>query len=208
MKICWILIIRIFHWILGINLKPNQTFDLIFRLNHGHNNQSPPLWLAFTVMPRLWHDPPPQFYLELKHTSPLVVTRYCNTVDGRQQAPSWHFVILETGLAGTRLLTTPLNDTNRFCHLTPRPVTARSKTAESLLQQNVWRCYRCSLEEESHVPRLSSGQQWPECVDCALNTAVIDGRVRCCFPRFTSWSCLWFSMAHASLCGRELGPTV
>lgn len=26
---------------LGINLKPNQTFDLIFGLNRGHNNRSP-----------------------------------------------------------------------------------------------------------------------------------------------------------------------
>lgn len=80
---------------LGINLKPNQTFDLIFRLNRGHNNRSPPQiqYLVF-VFGFYSHATivsgrrvsPPQFYLEPKHTSPLVVSRYCNTVDGRQQA--------------------------------------------------------------------------------------------------------------------------
>lgn len=155
MKICWILIIRIFHWILGINLKPNQTFDLIFRLNHGHNNQSPPRiqYLVFVfgfyshatiVSGRQVPPPPPQFYLELKHTSPLVVTRYCNTVDGRQQARPGTLWSLRRDWLGHVFSRLYQTTQNRFCHLTSRPVMVWSKTAESLLQQNVWRCYRCS----------------------------------------------------------------
>lgn len=141
-KICWILIIGIFHWILGFNLKPNQTFDQIFRHNHGHSNQSPPQiqYLVFVfgfnshVTIVFGRRAPPHhthFYLELKtHKSACgqSLLQYC----GRAAAgPSWHFVILETGLVGTRLLATPPCNTNRFCRLTPRPVAVWSKTAES-----------------------------------------------------------------------------
>lgn len=155
----------------------------------------------------------PQFHLELKHTSPLVVTRYCDTVDGQQHVRPGTFEILETGLAGARpLLSSPL-----LCQTTQTGCATRRHgllvencwiTREWLLKTECWTVFKMLLAEESHAPRLSSGpaNSGPGVARCALNTAVIDGRAHCCLPWFTSWSCLWFPIAHTSLCARQLGP--
>lgn len=198
---------------LGINLKPNQTFDLIFRLNRGHNNRSPPQiqYLVFVF----------GFY---SHATIVSGRRHSFILNQNTQVRLWSVVTAILWTGGSRpvlALCDPWDGIgwDACCHDSTKrhkPVLPLDVTTGKGLVKNCW----ITLEterltvlkmlpvEESHVPRLSSGQQWPECVDCALNTAVIDGRVRCCLPRFTSWSCLWFSIAHTSLCGRELGPTV
>lgn len=111
-----------FPRMLGFTLKPNQTFGSIFKLCHWHDNQSPNQstlscvydWQSFrgSVLASgfCW-----QCHSKLKHTSPLVVNRCYNAVDGQQQVrPGTFFKIL--GLAGTRPVTTPPNNTNWLCH--------------------------------------------------------------------------------------------
>lgn len=135
----------------------------------------------------------------------VLVSRYCNTLDGRQQARSGTLWSLSRPLIGCDTSLTPAIHTNLFGRfwrhswfwsgqilLNHTWITAENRMCSRCFRSSRWR--RATL----HISALDSSG--PKCVDCALNTAVIDGRVRCCLPRFTSWFFLWlFIDTHFSV---------
>lgn len=134
-----------------------------------------------------------------------MVSRYCNTVGGwaggQQPARPGTFAILATGLAWdtSRLRLTTATQTGSATRRSGRDGLVRNCciTRESQLKPRVLDGRpRCSQWEGSPGPASPvSNKQWPECVDRALNTAVIiEGREHRSSPTFTSCSCLCFSM--------------
>lgn len=180
-----------FTWISGINVKPNQTLDSVMDIiiNVLHRYSLLYLWqclhVGFLPLVSSWTKPHKSACGQsfLQYSRRAAAGASCRS--DRQDWP------------GARPGTTPPpNHTNWFHRPTSRPLSVHWETCwitlEWLLKN---RMFRRSL---SHAPFLSCGR--PRCADCALNTAVMDGRAHCCLPWFTSWSRLWFPIALTLPC--------